>query len=68
MKTPVISGRDMIKILHNKGWTALRQVGSHDIVQNADKTREVSVLLNRKLRIDTLHYITHQANLTFDDF
>ena len=41
MKMPVISGLEMVKVLHRKGWIAVRQTGSHIIMQKDDVPDEI---------------------------
>jgi predicted RNA binding protein YcfA (HicA-like mRNA interferase family) len=68
MKLPVISGREMVKVLHRKGWKPYRQTGSHVIMQNADETQELSIPQHRELSVGIVHECIRVAGLTEDDF
>ena len=68
MKLPVISGREMVKILYRKGWKVYRQTGSHIIMQDADGRRELSIPQHRELKPGMVHLCIRQADLTQDDF
>jgi len=68
MKLPVISGREMVKILHRKGWKPYRQTGSHVIMQNSDETLELSIPLHRELSPGVVHECMKVADLRDDDF
>jgi len=68
MKLPVISGREMVKALHRKGWTAVRQTGSHVIMQKDDVPDEISVPQHDELKPGIVHRCIVIAGLTKDDF
>jgi predicted RNA binding protein YcfA (HicA-like mRNA interferase family) len=68
MKMPVISGLEMVKVLHRKGWTAIRQTGSHIIMQKDDVPDEISVPQHRELKPGIVHRCIAIAELTEDDF
>ena len=65
-KLPVLSGRELIRILVKQGWEQSRIHGSHAIlirVQNGKKTAVV-VPLHREIDRGTLLEILRQAGLT----
>ncbi len=75
-KLPVLSGKDVIKILSSKGFQFARQKGSHVILvkiiqgeKGSDKTKQSVVVPNHK-EIDkgTLLEIIRQAGLTREEF
>ena len=68
MKLPVVSGREMVKVLHKKGWTAIRQTGSHVIMQKDDVPDELSVPQHNELKPGIVHRCIDIAGLTEDDF
>lgn len=68
MKLPVISGRKMVKVLHRKGWTAIRQTGSHVIMQNEDVDDTLSIPQHDELKPGIVHRCIEIARLTESDF
>lgn len=70
MKLPVLSGRDVIKILKKIGFEEKRQKGSHIILaKETDDGKKAVVVPNHK-EIDkgTLLEIIRQAGLKREDF
>ena len=70
MKLPVLSGREVIKILKKIGFEEKRQKGSHIIlVKDAEEGKRAVVVPNHK-EIDkgTLLEIIRQAGLKRDEF
>ena len=70
MKLPVLSGKEMVKILGKFGFTFLDQKGSHVIMlgeRNGEKRKPV-VPLHRDLKKGTILSILKQAGLTRDEF
>lgn len=65
MKTPVISGKDLIKILAKEGFQTVGQKGSHIRLKKktAEKTLITVVPLHKKLDIGTLLAILRQCEL-----
>ncbi len=68
MKIPVVSGLEMVKILHRKGWHVYRQTGSHVIMQNADETLELSIPQHTTLKKGMVHHCIRVAGLNDNDF
>jgi predicted RNA binding protein YcfA (HicA-like mRNA interferase family) len=72
MKLPVLSGKDVIKILERKGFTIKRQKGSHiHLVKTIEnKTFHVTVPLhgNKELNPFVLRSIIRQSGLSPSDF
>ena len=70
MKLPILSGREVIKILSKQGFKSVRQKGSHVIlVKEFDKGKKAVVVPNHK-EIDrgTLLEIIRQAGLSKEEF
>jgi predicted RNA binding protein YcfA (HicA-like mRNA interferase family) len=68
---PVVSGRDVIKVLGRAGFEVVRVKGSHHrLVHRDDATRATTVPVhaNRDLPRGTLRDIIDQAGLTVDEF
>jgi predicted RNA binding protein YcfA (HicA-like mRNA interferase family) len=68
MKLPVISGLEMVKALHRKGWITRRQTGSHVIMERLDPWAELSIPQHKVLKRGIVHNCFVTAGLTADDF
>jgi len=70
MKLPVISGREVIKILSKMGFRHLDHGGSHVILIKEVEGRKLKpvVPLHRELAPGTLLSIIKQAGMTRDEF
>ncbi len=69
-KLPVLSGKDVVKILSKIGFVHVRTTGSHAILNkhNSEKGKvTIPVPLHRELAKGTLKSIMNQAGLTLDD-
>ena len=68
-KLPVLSGKELIKILRKLGFEELRQKGSHVSLQKvtADKTYRTVVPLHSDLAKGTLRDILNQCGISKDD-
>ena len=70
MKLPVLSGRDVIRILSKQGFTIARQKGSHIILIKEVKDGKNGVVVPNHKEIDkgTLLEIIRQSGMTKEDF
>lgn len=70
MKLPVISGKELIKLLGKKGFERKRQKGSHVMLERREPPppRHVTVPDHPEIRPGTLCAILKQAELSRDDF
>jgi predicted RNA binding protein YcfA (HicA-like mRNA interferase family) len=68
MKLPVISGREMIKILHRKGWIGVSQRSSHVKMMHRQKGLKLVIPLHNELKPGVVHECIVMAGLTEDDF
>ncbi len=68
-KLPVLSGKDIIKILSKIGFKYVRTKGSHVILNKQMKDGKVTipVPLHKELAKGTLKSIMNQAELTLND-
>ena len=69
-KLPVLSGKDIVKVLSKIGFVHVRTKGSHAILNKQDSEKgkiTVPVPLHRELAKGTLKSIMNQAGLTLDD-
>lgn len=69
-KLPVLSGKEIIKILNKFGFIELRQKGSHVILKKYSGNKEIGcvVPLHKEVAVGTLKGILKQANLSPADF
>jgi predicted RNA binding protein YcfA (HicA-like mRNA interferase family) len=69
-KLPVLSGREVIKLLKEVGFVPVRQKGSHIILSKTDSVPRRGVVVPNHNEIDkgTLIEIIRQAGLTREEF
>lgn len=69
-KLPVLSGKEIIKVLTRFGFTELRQKGSHVILKKYFENKEIGcvVPLHKEVAIGTLKGILKQANISPVEF
>ena len=63
-KLPIISGRDLVRVLRNFGFQLDRQKGSHMILFRADPVTTLSVPDHRELDRGTLRALLRQAGIS----
>ncbi|QRF74608.1 YcfA-like protein [Thermoplasmatales archaeon] len=63
---PVISGKDVVKVLCKNGFIVRRQTGSHIIIKH--EKRQVVVPNHDEIDRGTLRSIIKQAGFTVDEF
>ena len=69
-KLPVLSGKDVVKLLSKIGYEHVRTRGSHAILTKLDSEKgkvTIPVPLHTELAKGTLKSIMNQAGLTLDD-
>ena len=68
-KLPVLSGKDMVKILTKIGYEHVRTHGSHAILHKQTEKGKITipVPLHKELAKGTLKSIMNQAELTLED-
>lgn len=69
-KLPVLSGKDVIKILGRIGYEQVRITGSHAILNKHDPVKgkiTIPVPLHHELAKGTLKSIMNQTGLSLDD-
>jgi len=69
-KLPVLSGKEMVKVLSKIGFQHLRTRGSHAILSKEDKEKgkiTIPVPLHPELAKGTLKSIINQGGLKLDD-
>ena len=68
-KLPVISGKELVRVLKKAGFVEVRRKGSHVSLQKvtAEKTFKTVVPLHRELAKGTLLDILHQTGLNKDE-
>jgi predicted RNA binding protein YcfA (HicA-like mRNA interferase family) len=65
-KLPILSGKDIIKILERMGFDNVRQKGSHVVMKKGSVGCVVP--MHKEVAIGTLHGILRQANISPEDF
>jgi predicted RNA binding protein YcfA (HicA-like mRNA interferase family) len=70
MKQPVVSGLEMVKILHRRGWTDVRKTrkGSHLIMKKEGVFDNLAIPLHDELTVGVIHHCIVIAGLTDEDF
>jgi len=69
-KLPVLSGRELVKILKKLGFEPIRQKGSHIILEKVNSNPRKALVVPNHKEIDTgtLIEIIRQAGLKRDEF
>ena len=68
-KLPVLSGKQLCKMLAKKGYLADHQTGSHIILRNENPPhRRLTVPDHKEIAKGTLKAIIRQTGLTLDEF
>ena len=67
-KLPVLSAREVLKVLRKFGFVVVRQTGSHIHLWHDERRVLVTVPNHRELAKGTLIGILKQAKLTRDEF
>jgi len=70
LKTPVISGKEMMKILSKEGFKVVGRRGSHIRMKKITEPRNLVVIIpdHKELAIGTFHAILRQADMSLEDF
>ena len=68
-KLPVISARELLKILSKIGYSVDHQTGSHVILRHKNYPhRRITVPNHKEIACGTLRSIIRQSGLTLDEF
>ena len=68
-KLPVVSGKELCKILKKIGYSVDHQTGSHIVLRNEHPPhRRLTVPNHKEISKGTLRAIVHQAGLTLEEF
>jgi len=65
---PVLSGREVVRVLVSMGWTVARQRGSHIILTKPGEPATLSVPDHKEVARGTLRSLLRSANLTVNEF
>jgi predicted RNA binding protein YcfA (HicA-like mRNA interferase family) len=65
---PVLSGRDVVKVLRSLGWEVARQRGSHVIMVKEGAAVTLSVPDHDEVARGTLRSLIRSAGLNVDEF
>jgi predicted RNA binding protein YcfA (HicA-like mRNA interferase family) len=65
---PVLSGREVVRVLVSMGWTVVRQRGSHIILTKPGEPATLSAPDHKEVARGTLRSLLRLANLTTNEF
>jgi len=65
---PVLSGKEVVRVLESFGWNVSRQRGSHIIMTKEEENVTLSIPDHREVARGTLRSLIRSANLTVDQF
>jgi predicted RNA binding protein YcfA (HicA-like mRNA interferase family) len=70
LKTPILSGKEMIKYLSQRGFTIVGRKGSHVRMKRLASPRNLIVIIpdHDELAQGTLRSILRQAGISFEEF
>ena len=70
MKLPILSSKEVVEVLREKGFNMTRQSGSHMIFVKHDATGKITVVVpkHRELAKDTLLNIIAQSKMSKEEF
>ena len=67
-KLPIVSGKELVKILGKIGYEIDHQTGSHIILRHRETHKRLTVPDHKEISRGTLRAIIKQAGLTREDF
>jgi len=67
-KLPIISGRELVKLLGKIGYDVDHQTGSHIILRHKETGKRLTVPDHREISRGTLRAIIKQAGITREEF
>ncbi len=65
---PILSGREVVRILESLGWQVARQSGSHIVMVREGQMATLSIPDHREIAKGTLRSIIRTAGLTINEF
>lgn len=65
-KQPVVSGKQLVRVLEHEGWQQVRQQGSHVRLKKSGYRTALVVPLHKEIRKGTLAGILRDADITAD--
>ena len=65
---PVVSGKEVVRVLESFDWEIARQRGSHIIMTKDGEYASLSVPDHKEIAKGTLRSLLRAANLTIDEF
>ncbi|MGN6373287.1 MAG: type II toxin-antitoxin system HicA family toxin [Solirubrobacteraceae bacterium] len=66
-RLPVVSGSQLVNVLHKLGWESVRQRGSHVSLKHPDHSALLVVPLHRELKRGTLNGIMRDAGISREE-
>jgi predicted RNA binding protein YcfA (HicA-like mRNA interferase family) len=67
-RLPVVSGKELVRVLTSLGWYVHHQTGSHIILYKAGSDRTIPVPNHKTVAKGTLHSILKDAGIEVQDF
>jgi len=68
VRTPVLSGQDVVRVFESFGWSVARKRGSHVIMVKQGEMATLSIPNHKEVAKGTLRNLVRCANLTMDQF
>ncbi|MEP6924889.1 MAG: type II toxin-antitoxin system HicA family toxin [Pyrinomonadaceae bacterium] len=65
---PILSGREVVRVLESFGWTVARQKGSHIVMTKQNEIVTLSIPDHKEVARGTLRSLIRSANLTISEF
>ncbi|MFH1112418.1 MAG: type II toxin-antitoxin system HicA family toxin [Pseudomonadota bacterium] len=65
---PVLSGKDVVRVLESLGWSVARRKGSHIVMVKQGEIATLSIPDHKEVGKGTLRSLVRSANLTMDQF
>lgn len=66
-RLPVVSGSQLVSVLHKLGWESVRQRGSHVGPKHPEHSALLVVPLHRELKRGTLNGILRDAGISLEE-
>ncbi len=65
---PILSGREMVRVLEGHGWEVVRQRGSHIIMVKVGSQTTLSIPDHKEVAKGTMRSLIRLAGLTVQEF
>ena len=65
---PILSGKEVVRVLQSFGWSVARQKGSHIIMTKEGENVTLSIPNHKEVARGTLRSLIRSANITIEEF